>query len=423
MQSENTEHFDIAIVGGGMVGASLACLLANAHTGWRIALIEAFPFPAGDSGKEPLYQPSFDARSSAIAQGSVEIFQELGLWQTLRRHATPIEQVHVSDRGHLGGSVIDAREHGIEAVGYVVENAWLGSVLLKRVQQLDNVRCLAPGKVRRLQPRQRGAQLSVEGEGQQTREIRCQLAVIADGGDSPLRKALGIETKTREYRQHAIIANVSFSEPHRHIAYERFTDSGPLALLPMSSSASDKTDSCRSALVWTQPDEQVERILGLSDEEFLAELQERFGFRAGHFTRVGERSAYPLKLVTACEQVRSSVAIMGNAAHFLHPVAGQGFNLALRDCATLVDVLREAQAQQECLGSIAVLQRYLRLQALDQEATIQFSDAITRLFSTARLPAAVLRHLGFLGLELLPAAKGLLAQQAMGKTGRRARVR
>lgn len=429
-----TENYDIAIIGGGMVGASLACLLANACQEWRIVVIEAFPLPVSNAAandKPTHYQPSFDARSSAIAQGSVEIFQQLGLWQTLAQHATPIRQVHISDRGHFGGSVISAREQGLEAVGYVIENAWLGSVLLGRMQQLDNVTCLSPTKVTQLSPRREGVALQLkpneitgnesaldENTLNKSDVVFCKLAVIADGGDSPLRKALGIDTDIVDYHQQAIIANVSFSKPHQHIAFERFTDQGPLALLPLG----EGKDIYRSALVWTQPHEQAERIMALSDKAFLAELQERFGYRLGHFTQVGKRNAYPLELITAREQVRSHITIMGNAAHFLHPVAGQGFNLALRDCATLVDVLHHAKQQGAPLGKLNVLQEYQRLQKLDQAATIRFSDTITQLFSTARLPAAILRNLGFLGLELLPPAKSLLAQQSMGKATRQARI-
>jgi len=416
------DSVDIAIIGGGMVGASLACLLGHAQPGWSIALIEAFPFPEAtvDSGGKAApahYQPSFDARSTAIAQGSVEVFQRLQLWETLAQHATPIRQVHVSDRGHLGGTVIDAAERGLAAVGYVIENAWLGAVLLNRVQQLPQITCLAPARVTQITPRQCGVSLQITEDGAPGNTwLSARLAVIADGGDSPLRQALGIAADIKEYQQQAIIANVSFNKPHHQIAFERFTDQGPLALLPLSDEGGDH----RSALVWTQPRDRADAIMALDDHQFLAELQERFGYRLGHFRRVGKRWAYPLQLITAREQIRSHIAIMGNAAHFLHPVAGQGFNLALRDCATLTEVLRDSQRQNQALGSLDSLLEYQRLQTLDQLATVNFSDTITRLFSTAQLPAAILRNLGFLGLELLPSAKTLLAEQSMGKAMRQA---
>lgn len=416
------DRVDIAIIGGGMVGASLACLLGHAQPSWSIALIEAFPFPSaaassGDKAAPIHYQPSFDARSTAIARGSVEIFRRLQLWETLAQHVTPIRQVHVSDRGHFGGAVIEAAERGLDAVGHVIENAWLGAVLLNRVQQLHQVTCLAPARVTRLTPRQEGVSLQIAENGEpESSELSARLAIIADGGESPLRQALGIAADIKDYQQQAIIANVGFSKPHRHIAFERFTDQGPLALLPLG----NEGGCYRSALVWTHPRDRADAIMALDDDQFLTLLQERFGFRLGHFTKVGERFAYPLQLITAREQIRSHIAIMGNAAHFLHPVAGQGFNLALRDCATLTEVLRDSQRQNESLGNLKSLQEYQRLQTLDQLATVNFSDTITRLFSTAQLPAAILRNLGFLGLELLPPAKTLLTKQSMGTATRQA---
>ncbi|MEC8427400.1 MAG: FAD-dependent monooxygenase, partial [Pseudomonadota bacterium] len=202
--------------------------------------------------------------------------------------------------------------------------------------------------------------------------------------------------------------------PHCGVAYERFTDQGPMALLPLAG-----TDGQQSALVWTQPTAQANAVLSLSDSDFLQVLQQRFGFRLGHMIGVGKRDSYPLQLMVAKEQVRSGIAVMGNAAHFLHPVAGQGFNLALRDCAALADTLARAQRQGQHLGALSVLQGYEQAQLLDQQATIQFSDKLTKLFSSSALPAAALRALGFLGLEGLPPAKQLLAAQTMGQAGRR----
>lgn len=250
--------------------------------------------------------------------------------------------------------------------------------------------------------------------GGQEQTIHTQLVIIADGADSPLRASLGIDVDIEKYHQTAIIANVALSNPHDGVAYERFTDEGPMALLPLGGK-----DGCESALVWTQPEDQADAILALDDEAFMEQLQQRFGFRLGHFKSVGKRDAYPLQLMLAKEQVRSSLVVMGNAAHFLHPVAGQGFNLALRDCAALTTVLAKARRAQQPLGALKVLQQYEQQQQLDQQATIQFSDKLTRLFSTAALPSAGLRALGFLGLETLPGAKQLLASQTMGQTSRR----
>ncbi len=403
---------DIAIIGGGMVGAALAALLACARRDWTITLLEAQPLPS--LGSNPVYQPSFDARSTAIAAGSVELLQQAGVWDQLQRHATAITQVHVSDRGHIGGSVIDCAALNQTALGYVVPNAWLGNILLSHIQQLPQVRCIAPAKVRQLRPVAGGAELLIEANGE-LMQLDCQLAVIADGANSPLRQSLGIDTTLQDYQQTAIIANVEFDQPHNNVAYERFTDQGPMALLPLGEAA----NACTSALVWTHPRAEAALILKMSDDEFLAALQGRFGYRVGRFTRVGKRDSYPLQLIVAKEQVRSSIVVMGNAAHFLHPVAGQGFNLALRDCAALAAELATAQANNTALGQLDVLLRYQQAQAQDQQLTISGSDALTKLFSTAQLPQAILRALGFMGLEILPAAKQWLSLQTMGQAGRR----
>lgn len=428
MANVEQQKTDIAIIGGGMVGAALAALFACARKDWHITLIEAFPLPASPDVSHvtsvPVYQPSFDARSTAIASGSVHLLEQAGVWQTLLQHATPIQQVHVSDKGHIGGTVIDQSDVGDAALGYVIPNAWIGNVLLNHIQQLPQVTCIAPAQVKKLQPKQQGATLVVDSlkvdklnveKDNQTFELDCQLAVVADGAQSSLRKSLGIDVDVQDYQQTAIIANVAFDQPHQGIAYERFTDQGPMALLPLGESSK----GCESALVWTHPREQADAILALSDDDFLKALQQRFGFRLGNFTKVGKRDSYPLHLLLAKEQVRSSIAVMGNAAHFLHPVAGQGFNLALRDCAALVAEVAEAQDQQQPLGHLDALLRYQQAQVTDQLATVRGSDTLTKIFSTAQLPQAALRALGFMGLEAIPASKQWLTLQSMGQAGRR----
>lgn len=405
-----TLEFDIAIVGGGMVGTSLASLLAASQPHLSIVLLESQPFARAD---EQHFQPSFDARSTALSYGTANILRELGLWEKLQQHITPIAQVHVSDRGHFLGGVIDAKANDLDAVGYVVENAWLGNVLLGHVQAQKNIQCMAPATVTALQPQQDGALLSVNTDAQDFL-IKTSLAVIADGGDSPLRSALGIDTDVRAYGQTAIITNVEFSEAHNGVAYERFTADGPVALLPLGESVSAN----QSALVWTLPAAQADDIVALSDDEFLVQLQQRFGFRVGYFQRVAKRFSYPLQLVLAKEQIRSHVVLLGNAAHFLHPVAGQGFNLALRDCVCLVETLREAIVQNKSPGDLAVLQQYLHKQQLDQQITIEFSDKLVRLFSSDSLPFIAARHLGLLSLESIPLIKQQLIAQTMGTAGR-----
>ncbi len=409
---------DIAIIGGGMVGAALAALLAKADPRWRIAVIEAFPLLPDQSPTS--YRPSFDDRSTAIAHGSVLLLQQLGLWDSLRQYATPIEQVHVSDRGHLNGALIDRHQVGVDALGYVIPNAWIGQVLLAHLQGLDNLDWLAPARVSRLKPVAGGAELTVvsgnssASDGAGSVVHRTSLAVIADGAQSSLRDSLGIDVAVQAYGQSAVITNVNLDEPHQGIAYERFTDLGPMAMLPLGGSQAGR----QAALVWTLPESEVDAVMALSDEAFLQRLQLRFGFRLGRLTGIGKRDSYPLSLAVAKEQVRSSLVVMGNAAHFLHPVAGQGFNLALRDCAALAATLQQAAREQQPLGKLSVLQQYLQVQAQDQQLTIGISDQLTKWFSHPGLPQAALRALGFIGLECVPPAKQWLSQQTMGNISR-----
>jgi 2-octaprenyl-6-methoxyphenol hydroxylase len=387
------QRVDIAIIGGGLVGASLAVALqAEARLrGWRICLIEPFTPGAG-------YQPSYDARSTALSFGSQQIYQRLGLWQQISQHAEPIKQIHVSDRGRFAAARLSAEEEGVPALGYVVENAWLGECLWQALDQ-QVVSWRSPAQVTRMQALADGYRLSLDDGS----ELECSLAILAEGGRSGLREQLGIDVSRTPYGQSALIANVSPQDAHNGLAFERFTEEGPMALLPLA----DK----RCALVWTRATAEAERLLGLDDAAFLEALQQAFGYRLGSLCQVGERHLYPLALTAAKEQVRQHLVVLGNAAHSLHPIAGQGYNLSLRDTLVLAQTLLESTAP---LGDLATLQRYLRSQQMDQQLTVGFSDQVTRLFSTGQPLLAAGRNLGLLGLDLLPPAKRWFARQAMG---------
>ena len=388
----------IAIIGGGLVGASLALALqAGAKArGWSIVLIE--PFAPGDT-----YQPSYDARSTALSYGTQQIYQRLGIWSQVAARAEPILHIHVSDRGRFAAARLSAEEEGVPALGYVAENAWLGHCLWQALDP-DVVTWRCPAEVVAMQ-----AIEIAEGRGGYRLTLNdetlldCDLAVLADGGRSSLREQLGIRVKTTAYKQSALIANISISKPHGGLAFERFTDEGPVALLPLSDN--------RSALIWTRPGDDAQRLLALDDRSFLAELQSLFGYRLGALRQVGARHVYPLSLVEAQEQVRANLVVLGNAAHSLHPIAGQGYNLALRDTEALADALL---AGPDVPGDFATLQQYLARQQLDQSLTVGFSDRVTRLFSNAEPLLATGRNLGLLGLDLLPPAKRWFARQAMG---------
>ncbi|MDX1724601.1 MAG: 2-octaprenyl-6-methoxyphenyl hydroxylase [Pseudomonas sp.] len=387
------QRVDLAIIGGGLVGASLALALqgeARAR-GWQISLIE--PFAPGEG-----YQPSYDARSTALSYGTRLIYQRLGLWQAIAERAEPIRQIHVSDRGRFAAARLSAAEEGVPALGYVVENAWLGQCLWQALDQ-QVVSWRSPAQVARLDALESGYRLTLDDES----SLECDLAILADGGRSGLREQLGIGVSHRPYGQSALIANISPQDDHQGLAFERFTEDGPMAMLPLA----DK----RCALVWTRPTADAERLLQLDEARFLDELQQAFGYRLGALRQVGARHLYPLTLTEAEEQVRSHLVVLGNAAHSLHPIAGQGYNLSLRDTLALAETLLASSAP---LGDLATLQGYLQRQRVDQQLTVGFSDRVTRLFSSGQPLLAAGRGLGLLSLDLLPPAKRWFARQAMG---------
>lgn len=402
---ETEQAYDIAIVGGGMAGLSLAQLMSQYLPDLQICLIDKFPLELNDK----LYQPSFDHRSTAISRDSADIFDRLGLWQSIGEHATAIRRVHVSDRGHMGSTSYSEKDNDGDPLGYVVDNAWLGRSLAKGVIAQSRITRLAPANVTSLKIGAEGAILSIEAK--QHIQLKCQLVVIADGANSSLRNSLGIVTESFDYQQAAIIANVAFEKPHQGVAYERFTDTGPVALLPLGESDDARTAS----LVWTTPNARLDDALAWSDEQFAEELQTAFGYRLGTFTRVGERFHYPLKRMLAKEQVRSSVVLMGNAAHSLHPVAGQGFNLALRDAERLTSTIAQYRARGESLGSLAMLKPYIEKQQSDQWLTSMISHGFNRVFSDQRLAVQGVRNLALIGLNLNQGFKKTFFDQMMGK--------
>ncbi|MFN2310012.1 MAG: 2-octaprenyl-6-methoxyphenyl hydroxylase [Gammaproteobacteria bacterium] len=398
------DRYDILIGGGGLVGASLACALSG--QGLRIGLVEAVPY--GEPG-----QPSYDDRAIALAAGTQRIFASLGLWPALASQVTPIHQIHVSDRGHFGFVRLDRAEQGEPALGYVALGRELGAALTARLAACADVECIAPARVTGIETRAECVQVRV-ASGAAERVLTARLLVAADGAQSTLRRLADIPEDRRDYGQTALIANLSPERPPANIAYERFTDTGPLALLPMSGG--------RCALVWTLRNDQVEAVLALDDAAFLARLQERFGWRLGRLLRVGQRTAYPLHLVRARAAVGPRLALIGNAAHTLHPIAGQGFNLGLRDVAALAEVLIEARRAGRDIGAPAVLARYAAWRQADTRRVIAFTDGLTRLFASPLPPVVWARDLGMLALNLCPPAKRLFARLSMGRVGRLPRL-
>jgi 2-octaprenyl-6-methoxyphenol hydroxylase len=396
--------YDLIIVGGGMVGASL--VLALSGRGLRVALIEAYEADAEG-------QPSYDDRAIALAYGSRRIFDAIGVWPALERLVEPIHDIHVSDRGHFGAARLHAVDERVPALGYVVTARELGRVLLDRLHRDAAVDVFAPARV--LGFEDRGDSVAVEMErGGLTTSLRCRMLVAADGGNSIIREQLDVPVVRWQYGQSAIVTNVTPTRPHGNVAYERFTDTGPVALLPM-------TDQ-RCAVVWSVCDEQVERVLQLDDDAFLAAFQRRFGYRLGRFVRAGRRSAYPLSLLRARDSVRGRVVIIGNAAHTLHPIAGQGFNLGIRDVAALAEVVDDAFSAGGDIGAAHVLDRYRRWRTTEQRNVALATDGLARLFSNPLGIVRLGRNVGLLAMEFLPGAKHPLARGAMGLLGRQPRL-
>ncbi|MDO6787441.1 2-octaprenyl-6-methoxyphenyl hydroxylase [Cobetia marina] len=398
------ERFDVVIIGGGLVGASLACALAplmngQQEDGLRVAVVEANPLPpAEDTGR---FQPSFDARASAIAAGSRQRFIAFGLWEAMREHATPIRTIHVSERGHLGATRMRAEELGVPALGHVIPNAWMGRVLHRRLAELP-LTWYCPARV---------AQISVSAQGHRLlledgRLIEAGLTVLADGGRSGLKERLGIHSETHAYEQQALIATVEMSQPHAGVAYERFTSEGPMALLPLGGR--------RMELIWTRSPDETAALMDMPEPEFLKALQAAFGERAGRFRRVGQRHAYPLSLIRASEGTRPGLAVLGNAAHSLHPVAGQGFNLALRGVTDLVAAIAAGQARGDAAGDVSVLSDFESRRGADRDNVVLFSDGLIRLFGVESRWLGHARAAGLIGLNLVSPLKRLLARRSMG---------
>jgi 2-octaprenyl-6-methoxyphenol hydroxylase len=395
-----TQAFDIAIVGGGMVGASLAAALAP--LGLKVALIEAVPHDSAS-------QPSFDERTTALSNGSRRILETLGLWPGVQPVATPIRKIHVSDQGRFGFARIDAAEQGLTAMGYVVPNRALGTALWSRLRAHANVHVHCPAQVSRIQDGEHAVTLEI-AQGVATAKLDTKLVVAADGVQSAVRSAFGVEAESRDYEQTAVITTVLPQRFHDHVAYERFTGSGPLALLPL--------EGGRCTLVLTLSRATAESAMAWSDQEFLAEVQRRFGFRLGRFLQVGRRVPYPLSLTRAARTSAGRCVIVGNAAQGLHPVAGMGFNLGLRDVASLAELIAERRREPDFdAGAASLLAEYDAWRAADRGGVIDFTDGLVRMFANPSSVAQRLRNVGLLAFDLLPPAKAALSRLSTGAGG------
>ncbi len=390
-----SQPYDILIIGGGMAGASLAIALSG-H-GLRLGLVEAAPLKVEKV-------PNYDDRGIALSYGSRRIFSALEVWEGMQNQAQPIEHIHVSEQGGFGFTHLHATEEQVPALGYVITARDLGAGLLPTLENLDDVDLIAPARVRWARVDDAQAHIGLENG-----ELHARLLVAADGGNSLVRQQLGFAVRCREYHQNAITANITPGNPHGNTAWERFTTHGPMALLPMTES--------RCALVWTVADKDVGEVLSLNDEQFLHRVQKGFGWRLGRLQQAGKRTAYPLSQLWVPDAVQHRAMVIGNAAHTLHPVAGQGFNLGLRDVAVLAEVVLDAWRNQQDPGSLDTLTRYQQWRRRDQRGVVETTNLLVRSFSNDFLPVKLARNLGVLGLEALPPARHAIARAAMGLQG------
>jgi len=394
------QDYDVAIVGGGMVGASFA--LALRATSLRVLLIESF---APDSTQ----QPSFDERTTALGNGSRQIFESLGVWGAMSADAAPIRSIHVSDAGRFGVARLDAQEQGVEAFGYVVPNRVIGRVLWQALRDAPNITLAMPAKLESARSLAEGVELDVTADGK-TQTLRAAVAVAADGAGSVLRASAGIEAGVEDYEQVAIVLNAGTDRPNVGEAFERFTPSGPLAVLPVSGGG--------YAVVWAVKPERARELVALSDEAFAAELLNAFGWRAGRWNRIGKRNTYPLSLSRAEETVAGRVVLIGNAAQALHPVAGQGFNLGLRDAATLAELL--ASDREPDFSEL--LARFASWRNEDRSGVTKFTDGLVKLFGSEKPGLPMVRNFGLLLFDLSPTAKRALSRVSWGFAGRMPRL-
>jgi len=402
MAEQTRRHYDVAIIGGGLVGASLACALAP--LGLHIALVEAVAFRAAS-------QPSYDDRTLALSASSCRILEGLDIWPSLEANATPIREIQVREHERPGRVLMEPGELGLDRFGHVVEARVFGAAVMERLPLLDKLDFLCPAALSGICIDEDAATIDIDGDDGSER-IRASLLVGADGAHSFVRESLGIETQRHDYHQTAIICNITPEQDHRGRAFECFTATGPFAVMPHVNG--------RCGLIWCVHTDQVSEMMEMPEQEFLRKAQRRFGNHLGRFVKMGQRSSYPLRLVRALEDVRPRAVILGNAAHAIHPVGAQGFNLGLRDAAVMAELLSEESRKGSGadFGNMDMLRRYSSWRQQDHRGTIAYSDGLARIFSNPTPLAATFRTAGLLAHAFIPSLRRQLAVRAMGYRGR-----
>ncbi len=397
--SKSLKNFDIVIVGSGMIGTSLA--LALAPLDLNIAIIESVKAKVSK-------HPSFDDRSTALSRSTQRMLTAMDLWDKIIVASSPIKHIHVSDKGRFGFSHIDAKEEGVEALGYVVINRVLGEILNSSLLSKNNVSIFCPAQVQSIDSNNDTIVTKAISENG-TFALSSKLIVAADGANSTVREMMGIEVIKNNYAQRAVIGNLVTEKPLLNRAFERFTPQGPLAILPIVGD--------RAGFIWTVNENDASRITSLDDNSFLDEMQEEFGYRLGTFSHVGIRSNYPLVLSKASKLTVPRGVLVGNSAHGLHPVSGQGFNLGMRDVAALSECIADNLSRNNDPGNREILDRYSSWRRADQKKLVYFTDSLVKLFGSLRTDLRVLRNIGMIGFDLIPGVRSIFAKHTMGLAG------
>lgn len=378
-------HFNVSIVGGGMVGAALAVSLKN--TALQVALIESTVMDASN-----------DSRLIALNDSSVCFFQNIGIWHALKSHATPIEQIHVSHRGHFGITRIDCHELNMRSLGYVVPAKYINLALYSALTDANNVTLVSPATLHSLTQSQTGVSLGIISNFP-TKTLSSDVVIGADGSFSTVRDLLEIPTEKIDYHQSALVTRTVLQRDHNNIAYERFLAEGAIAMLPLSEN--------RSATIWTAPNDAIRHLMSLTDELFLKELQTCFGYRLGRFLHIEKRAVYPLQMIRLKQSLKQNVLLIGNAAHTIHPIAAQGLNLALYEVGFLATYLQNNN------GNLSF--RHLPNDFLQDTFSKNLSHQLTWIFSTDFFVFNIARQVGMLSVDVLPGLKKRFALRAMGK--------
>lgn len=388
-------HYDIVIVGGGLGGASLACALAP--IGFRVAVLE-------HKAVTETTLANYDDRSSALSWGTRLLLDKLGVWSGIQDQVAAIEHIHISERGYLGMARIHAREEGVEALGYVCENRVLGRALMNRVATFENIDYLAPAALVQFEEQENETQLDILLH-EQPHQLTTQLLIACDGSFSQVRELSGRAVQVDDYEQSGIIANVTTSEGVDGTAYERFTPTGPLAMLPLTEG--------RHSMVMSVAREEVDDLMALDDAAFAAQLQKRFGHRLGRIEKVGRRDCFPFRLMQMPQPFAGRLLFIGNALRSLHPVSGQGYNLLLRDVMALADALTAETAKIDPANP-EIMATFLAQREADQRSVVRFTDSLVRIFQGRFSPVAHLRSAGLILVDIMPPIRRLLARQSMG---------